>query len=289
MAAISALADTSTRRRRLRLAGGYHGTHLAKTALLQSVDSAPLGDPSTLEPGDIVWLETPKNPDASLTDIAAYVGAAALLEECHVVVDSTFAPPPLQTPLATFGVVMVMHSASKALSGHSDVLAGVVLTRKDDGALLEAVRRYRVAAGAVLGSLETWLLLRSLRTLDLRVRRQSETALAVATFLHVHPLVAKVHHAALQQPELCARQMPHGAGGIFAIECSSEAAAKGLPEALKLFRAATSIGGVESLAEWRHKYDAHVSPTLVRLSVGLEDPGDLMQDLDEALHRLEKA
>ncbi|KAJ1453555.1 pyridoxal phosphate-dependent transferase [Pelagophyceae sp. CCMP2097] len=261
MAAMSALLDTSTRRRRLRISGGYYGTHLVKDALRRSVDSAPLGTP------------LPRK-------VTGTVG--------HVVVDSTSAPPPLQTPLA-FGVCMVVHSASKGLSGHSDLLAGVLLTRKEDKAMLEAVRAYRVAAGAVLGSLETWLLLRSLRTLDLRVRRQSETALSVAKFLQSHPLVARVHHAFLRQSELLARQMPLGAGGIFAIELRSGAFAKALPEALTLFQSARSVGSVESLAEWFSKHDPNISPTLVRLSVGLEDAGDLIRDLDEALRSLDEA
>ena len=177
--------------------------------------------------------------------------------------------------------------ATKGLGGHSDLLGGVAVTRDAD--LADRLAWHRTAAGAAPGSLDCWLLLRSLRTLDVRVNRQNATAQRVAEALEASGLLQRVLYPGLaSHPDhaVAKRQMT-SYGSILAVECRSEAAARALPEALALFRSATSLGGVESLAEWRRKYDDAVSPLLVRLSIGLEDPDDLIDDLLSALRRLE--
>lgn len=307
-AAVAAVAGRSPGRTRVAIDGGYHGTHATLkclAALGAEVDVVPLPPPeacgATLAAGDLVWLETPKNPDCALADVAAYAHHAP----CAVAVDATFAPPPAQTLLKS-GADVVVHSATKYLCGHSDALAGVAATADEglDAARfaaspviivslpsfpLQALRDHRNAAGTPPGSLETWLLLRSLRTLHLRVAAQSATALDLATYLETRGDlgVRAVRYPGLgPSAALAARQMAHG-GGVFAIECRSATAAQALPATLRLFRDATSLGGVESLAEWRRKYDDDVSPYLVRLSVGLEDAADLKRDLTEALETLQ--
>jgi cystathionine gamma-synthase len=189
----------------------------------------------------------------------------------------------LQRPLA-LGADLVYHSVTKLLAGHSDALAGVLVAR--DEAVAARLREERTIAGAVPGALETWLALRGLRTLGLRVRRQTETATALAAWLE--PRVARVWHPSLRSHPghaLAARQMT-GPGPILSIELSTEEAARALPGQLRLFQDATSLGGVESLVEWRRKHDPEAAPTLLRLSVGLEDPGDLIADLERGLSRV---
>ena len=194
-----------------------------------------------------------------MADIAAYVAAAREVGGVRVVVDGTFAPAPLQRPL-TLGADVVMHSTTKYLAGHSDALGGALCV--GDAELAAALRDDRAALGSQPGAMETWLLLRSLRTLHLRVARQSATAAALAEWLHRaasgeagHPLsgvVAAVAHPSLPSDPshaVAAKQMD-GGGGCFALELSTEEAAKALPAELALFRDATSLGGVESLIEW---------------------------------------
>ena len=258
--------------------GGYHGTH----AILESlrpfgVQAVPLD--AALGKGDLVWIETPKNPTCEIEDIAAHA-ARARAAGARLVVDGTFATPVLQRPLA-LGADAVMHSMTKFLSGHSDALGGVLVVPAASAA--EELRRARATSGSVPGALETWLTLRGIRTLGLRVRRQSETAARLAAWLE--PRVGRVWHPSLPSHpgyELARRQM-RGPGSILAVELESEDAARALPRRLSLFRDATSLGGVESLIEWRRKHDPEAPPALVRISVGLEDPEDLVADLEQAL------
>jgi cystathionine gamma-synthase len=255
--------------------GGYHATHAVLAAL--GVPEVPLGAP--LQPGDLVWLETPRNPTCELVDVAAYVERARAAG-ARVAVDSTFATPVLQSPLQ-LGADLVMHASTKFLGGHSDALGGVLVAR--DPELGKALHAARTVTGGVMGALETWLTLRGVRTLALRVRRQSDTAARLARFLE--PRVARVWHPSLASHpgHALARTQMRGGGPMLSIELSTEAAAKALPGALRLFQDATSLGGVESLAEWRRKWDPEAAPGLVRLSVGLEDPEDLEEDLARAL------
>ncbi|ACG73022.1 Cys/Met metabolism pyridoxal-phosphate-dependent protein [Anaeromyxobacter sp. K] len=265
--------------RRVAIArGGYHGTHAAIDALARlGVEKVALDAP--VGKGDLVWLETPRNPTCEVQDVAAHA-ARARAAGALLVVDGTFATPALQQPLA-LGADLVMHSLTKFLSGHSDALGGVLVAR--DPALGAALRRGRTVGGAVLGALETWLVLRGVRTLGVRVRAQSATATRLAEFLA--PRVARVWHPSRPDfpgRELAARQM-RGPGPMLAFELGSEAEARALPGKLRLFRDATSLGGVESLVEWRRKVDPEAPPALLRVSAGLEDPDDLVADLEQGL------
>ena len=258
--------------------GGYHATHAAIAQL--GLPEVPLDAP--LGPGDLVWLETPKNPTCELADVAAHA-ARARAAGARVAVDSTFATPVLQSPLA-LGADLVMHSSTKFLAGHSDALGGVLVAR--DPALGKALHDARTVTGAVMGSLETWLTLRGVRTLSLRVKRQSDTATRLAAFLE--PRVVRVWHPSRPSHpgHALAQAQMRGGGPMLAVELSTEARAKALPAALRLFGDATSLGGVESLAEWRKKYDPEAPPGLVRLAVGVEDPDDLERDLAEGLAKV---
>ncbi|WP_243611398.1 trans-sulfuration enzyme family protein [Shimia aestuarii] len=235
---------------------------------------------------DLVWIETPSNPWLKTTDITAAAeaahGAGAVL-----VVDSTAATPILSNPLK-LGADMVMHSATKAINGHSDVLAGVLVT-KEGGAVWDEIATDRAGAGAVLGAFEAWLLLRGMRTLPLRVERMCENAMKVAEFLADHPKVEDVFYPGLQGfagHEVAAKQMQGGYGFLmsFLVKGGREEALK-VAGRLNLFHRATSLGGVESLVEHRHTIEPHtgIPENLLRISIGIEDAGDLIADLGQAL------
>lgn len=258
--------------------GGYHGTRQAVQAMRRfGVEEVPLD--AGLGRGDVVWLETPRNPTAEVEDIAAHARRAHAAG-AFLLVDSTLATPILQRPLA-LGADLVMHSATKFLSGHSDALAGALVAR--DGGLAAGLRAARTVSGATPGALETWLVLRGIRTLGVRVRRETETATRLASWLSAR--VPRVWHPSLPGHPghaLAATQMS-GPGPILSFELASEEAARALPGRLRLIREATSLGGVESLVDWRRRHDSEAPPGLLRLSVGLEDPEDLIADLEQAL------
>jgi cystathionine gamma-synthase len=254
--------------------GGYHGNRAAMDAFAPwGLAQVPLDAP--LERGDLVWIETPLNPTCELQDIAAHA-ARAHAAGALLAVDGTFATPVLQRPL-DLGADLVLHSTSKYLAGHSDALGGVLVVR--DPEVARRLRENRVVAGSVPGALESWLTLRGVRTLGLRVRHQTATATRLAEVLAPH--VARVWHPSLPSHPghaLAARQM-RGPGPMLSIELGTEAEARALPGRLKLFRHATSLGGVESLIEWRRRVDPQAPPTLLRISTGLEDADDLAADL----------
>jgi cystathionine gamma-synthase len=236
----------------------------------------------------IVWIETPSNPMLEMVEIARAAevahAAGALLAA-----DSTAATPILSRPLA-LGADLVMHSATKYLNGHSDVLAGVLVTLRTDERWA-AIRADRHDAGALLGPFEAWLLLRGLRTLALRVRQACANALALARFLEDHPRVERVLYPGLPshpQHAVAERQMAGGCGGLLSFQVKGEAAAAALAVAgrLQLIARATSLGGTESLIEHRFTIEGAatgVPPNLLRLSVGIEDADDLIADLARAL------
>lgn len=235
----------------------------------------------------IVWAETPSNPLWSVTDIAGIAGIAHAAG-ARLVVDSTVATPILTQPLA-LGADIVMHSATKYLNGHSDVVAGALCAARDDE-FWGRIRRVRASLGQILGPLEAFLLLRGMRTLDLRVRAMSVSALAVATHFASDPRVAEVLYPGLPAHSghaLAARQMRGGFGGMLSIRIEGgEAAAVDTAANVRLWKRATSLGGVESLIEHRASIEGEGSPCppdLLRLSVGLEATGDLVSDLDAAL------
>jgi cystathionine gamma-synthase len=235
----------------------------------------------------LVWIETPSNPLWTITDIAA-VSEYAHKAGAIVCADSTVATPVLSRPL-DLGVDIVMHSATKYLNGHSDVVAGVLATSRCSD-FWQQIRRVRNQHGAVLGPFDAWLLSRGLRTLDVRVREQSKSAMILAERLVGHPLVAQVLYPGLPVHAghaMAARQMTGGFGGMLSLRMKAGAARAILVAAnVRLWRRATSFGGIESLIEHHASLEGAASPCpadLLRLSVGLEDPEDLYADLSQAL------
>jgi cystathionine gamma-lyase len=241
----------------------------------------------------LLWIETPTNPMLTLSDIAR------LSEMAHergavVAVDNTFASPYFQNPLA-LGADVVIHSTTKYMGGHSDVVGGAVATSNPD--FYEGIKFYQNAAGAVPGPFDSWIVLRGLKTLAVRMRQHEENALAVAEFLQDHPEVETVHYPGLPdhpQHELAKRQMSGFSGMVsFTLKGGAEAAYAAVQKT-KIFSFAESLGGVESLithpatmthaAIPREQREARgVTDSLMRLSVGIEDKEDLIADLEGAI------
>ena len=244
---------------------------------------------SAIRPGTtkLVWLETPSNPMWGITDIRAAADLAHAAG-ARVAVDSTAATPLLTRPLA-FGADIVMHSATKYLNGHSDVIAGALATaRKDD--FWARIARGRGTLGQILGPFEAFLLIRGMRTLDLRVRAACANAQELALRLSNHAAVAEVLYPGLPSHPghaIAARQMQGGFGGMLSIRLrGGETAAIATAAHTTLWKRATSLGGVESLIEHRGSIEGPGSPCpldLLRLSAGIEDVEDLYADLDQAL------
>jgi cystathionine gamma-synthase len=228
---------------------------------------------TALEGADLLWLESPTNPLLEVADLPALLGAAREHGALSVV-DSTFATPLLQRPLEE-GADVVVHSVTKYLAGHSDVLLGAVVTARTNAgrALHERLTTHRTLHGGIAGPMEVWLALRGLRTLHLRVERAQASALDLAARLATHPAVERVRHP--------------GWGGIVSIEVAGGApAADRVCAATRLWVHSTSLGGVESQLERRRRIPsepAQVPENLVRLSVGVEDVDDLWRDLAQAL------
>lgn len=310
---------------------GYHGVHVSfqlycrgrnvKIIDLDDDYKAAMNGVTALS-GDVgergglvVWVETPLNPSGEARDLSKYVRKARTIPHAHVVVDSTFAPPPLQDPFQQ-GVDMVMHSGTKYFGGHSDLLCGILAVKdKKEWNSLWADRTY---SGANLGSMEAYLLLRSLRTLTVRVQKQSDTATKLAAWLHTlstttpsaqvedqdmpfaaGKLIARTYHSSLQPrndlddvvtkgatPEDPtfdpAKQMPGGHAPTFAFRTVKPEYATHVPHLTTYFTPATSLGGVESLLEHRVKSDPTEDPRIIRVSVGLEEFEDLKADLRAA-------
>ncbi|SDQ28052.1 cystathionine gamma-synthase [Microbacterium sp. cf332] len=237
----------------------------------------------------VLWVETPSNPLMRITDIA---GLAAIGHEAGslVVVDNTFATPALQRPLE-LGADVVVHSTTKYLGGHSDVVGGALVL--DDDALAEKIGFLQFAAGAVSGPMDAWLTTRGIKTLDVRMQRHSENAGAIAAFLDGHERVARVFYPGLASHpghELAASQMTRF-GGMLSLALESGEAARRFAESTKLFQLAESLGGVESLVNYPDAMthasvrgtEAAVPVEIVRLSVGIESVDDLLADVEQAL------
>ena len=237
----------------------------------------------------ILWVETPSNPLLRITDVA---GLAEIGREAGslVVVDNTFATPALQRPLA-LGADVVVHSTTKYLGGHSDVVGGALVL--NDDALAEQIGFLQYAVGAVSGPLDAWLTTRGIKTLAVRMQRHSENAASVAAFLAGHERVARVYYPGLEEHpghELAARQMS-AFGGIVSVALETGEAARRFAESTRLFTLAESLGGVESLVNYPDAMThasvrgtaAAVPIELVRLSVGIEDVDDLLADVEQAL------
>ena len=244
---------------------------------------------AAIRPGQtkLVWVETPANPLWTITDIAA---TAELAHRAGAVlaVDSTVGTPVLTQPL-DLGADLVMHAATKYLNGHSDLIAGVLVARQDN-ALWQRIKNVRAQIGGTLGSFEAWLLLRGMRTLHLRVQAASASAQRVAEHFSNHPHVRAVLYPGLPDfvgHAVAARQMAGGFGGMLSISTrGGEAAAIATAAHTQLWKRATSLGGVESLIEHRSSVEGvgtPAPPDLLRLSVGIENCADLIDDLAQAL------
>jgi len=274
----------------------YHGViHLLKSHLHRwqvSFDEVDMTDLKKIEAvlrpeTALILLETPSNPQLKITDIAAVV-ALARSRNIRTVCDNTWATPYLTRPLE-LGVDVVIHSSTKYFGGHSDILGGAVVCGPD-AELIPALRNYQGIGGAVPSPFDCWLLVRSMATLPLRLAQQCASAQLLAEALHQHPAIEKVFYPGLpNHPNhlVAKRQMEKGFGGMLSILVrGGQSEAMRVASGLKLFRHATSLGGVESLIE--HRLTAEgihgKSPAnLLRISVGIEDPQDLIRDLMQAV------
>ncbi|RVX72674.1 hypothetical protein B0A52_04072 [Exophiala mesophila] len=306
LAAFNALI-TFVNPRRVAITAGYHGCHGVlklhqRTSGLQviALDSAP----EEIQKGDLVHLETPINPTGLAYNIQHYADIAHS-RGAYLSVDATFAPPPLQDPFK-HGADIVMHSGTKYIGGHSDLLCGILAVRNKEW--IPQLVSDRLFLGSVMGGLEGWLGVRSVRTLELRVLKQSENARRIVDALDgaltghtvgtglsqsdaeiIRSVLKKVYHASLQTQDYkswLGKQMPNGFGAVFSITLKTPELAKRLPSKLHLFHHATSLGGVESLIEWRTMTDDSVEKDLLRVSIGIEDDRDLLDDLIQGFKAL---
>lgn len=269
-----------------RIHGGWGIEHTAvDLADLDAVRDALARDRTRL-----LWIETPSNPLMKISDIAALAELGHAVGAL-VVVDNTFASPALQRPLS-LGADVIVHSTTKYLGGHSDVIGGALVLRA--GELADAVAFQQFAAGAIAAPMESWLTVRGIKTLDVRMQRHSENAQAIAEYLHGHPAIDSVYYPGLPgHPghELAARQMSRFGGMLSVAVRAGADAARRFAESTRVFQLAESLGGVESLigypSEMTHASvrgtELEVPANIVRLSVGLEDVRDLIVDLEQAL------
>jgi cystathionine beta-lyase/cystathionine gamma-synthase len=284
----------------------YGGTHRIMTQVFERLglrftfadtrDSANIAEAVT-DATRMIYVETPTNPMMHLTDLTA-VAALARTRELVLVVDNTFATPVLQQPVA-LGAEVVLHSTTKYLNGHSDMVGGMVLTTRDD--LAERLAFLQNAVGAVPGPMDCWLALRGTKTLHLRMERHDQNGRRIAAWLAEHPAVLRVYYPGLPshpQHELARRQMS-GFGGMISLDVGSLEAARAVVEHTRVFALAESLGGVESLighpASMTHasvpramREEMGLTDGLVRLSVGIEDVDDLLDDLERALQAAAK-
>ncbi len=235
----------------------------------------------------LIWVETPANPLLGISDIQA-ISTLAHSMGIFVGVDNTIATPILQNPIS-LGADVVMHATTKYIGGHSDILGGAIIVREENE-WSERLKRVQILMGATQSPMDCYLLARGLKTLPLRMREHSASALALAHRLESHSAIERVHYPGLAshpQHALAKRQMPHGFSGMISIQIKGdEANARRVASKLTLFQQATSLGGVESLAEHRKSIEGPDSKTpgnLVRLSIGLEHVDDLWEDLNQAL------
>ena len=243
----------------------------------------------------MIWVETPTNPLLKLTDIAA-VAAVAKKHNLLSVIDNTFATPALQRPL-TLGIDIVVHSATKYIGGHSDVIGGVVVVNNQE--LADKLKFIQNATGGILGPFDSFLALRGVKTLDVRMERHCTSGMKVATWLEKHPKIEKVFYPGLPshpQHALAKKQMAGFGGMITAVIKGDLESSRRMLSACKVFTLAESLGGVESLIEHpaimthasipkEQREALGISDGLIRLSIGIESADDLISDLDEALSK----
>jgi len=284
---------------RIAITGGYMGVQqgVQQFKRIRNGNFEVIDIDDEFRDGDLCWIETPVNPTGESRNIQYYADKVHAVGG-KLVVDSTFGPPPLQDPFK-WGADIVMHSATKYLGGHSDLLGGVLVVKTVEE--WKQLFDMRTQCGNVMGSFEAWLLLRSLRTLHLRVPRQSQTGTAIANWLklasggNAHDgipagLIDIVYHSSFQKPDSQGftpdEQMEGGYNATFAIIMTTVEYARALPHTLEYFVPATSLGGVESLIEHRLGSDPDSDPRLVRLSIGVEEFEDLKNDLRAGLQSL---
>lgn len=299
------LALTPGRERIVLPEDGYYGgrvladrlrPHSTRPVPVDLRDLAAVERELTAAPS-VLWAETPTNPLLRVADLSR-LGALAAAAGAPMIVDNTVATGLLQRPLDA-GATASLYSLTKAISGHSDVILGAVVSR--DAGLLAELKAWRSSGGGVPGPFEAWLALRGLKTLPLRIARQSASALAIAGHLAGHPRVTAVHYPGIDGPavdgagidktasELARRQMPDGFGPLLSFEVTPDSAdaADTVVAASRLILPATSFGGVESTWERRARWPAETAPAgLIRLSVGVEPAADLITDIDHALEVL---
>ena len=293
--------------KRVAIGAGYHGCHgvLELHKRLSGLKVLPLDcNPEELEKGDLVHLETPVNPTGLAFNIQHYADIAHS-RGAYLSVDATFAPPPLQDPFK-HGADIVMHAGTKYIGGHSDLLCGILAVKEKEW--IPRLVDDRLHLGSVMGGLEGWLGVRSIRTLELRITKQSENAGRIVDALDgaltghtvgtglsqsdaeiIKSVVKEVLHASLQTKDYktwLRKQMPNGFGPVFSVVFKSNDFARMLPSKLNLFHHATSLGGVESLVEWRAMSDSTVEKNLCRFSIGIEDDRDLLDDLIQGFRAL---
>lgn len=240
----------------------------------------------------LIWVETPANPTWSITDIS-HAAACAKRVDAKLAVDSTVATPIHCQPLL-LGADIVMHAATKYLNGHSDLIAGALVTREKDDYWLK-IKAIRSQLGSTLGSFEAWLLLRGMRTLSVRVAASTKNADTISKHFEHHPKIRAVLYPGLASfvgHDIAKQQMQNGFGGMLSLcikgtnEADGEARAIAVAAHTKIFKRATSLGGVESLIEHRASVEGAGTPAprdMLRISVGIEDAGDLIADLEAAL------
>ena len=273
-----------------RLISRVHGAWGVRNTTVEMSDLAAVE--AAIIPGEtkILWVETPSNPLMKISDIAAL----AQIGHRHgviVVVDNTFASPALQQPLA-LGADVVVHSTTKYLGGHSDVIGGGLVINDDE--LAEKTKFIQFAAGPVSAPLDAWLTVRGIKTLAVRMERHSSNALTIARYLDTHPAIEKVYYPGLESHpghELAKTQMSAFGGMLSLAFRGGESAARRFAESMHLFQLAESLGGVESLVNYPSEMthasvrgtELEVATNIVRLSVGIEDIDDLLADLERAL------
>ena len=292
MALMLALAEG--RERIVLAADGYYGTrvlagrlrpHGAVPVPVDLCDLAAVERELKAAPS-VLWAETPTNPLLRVADLAGLAQAAAAAG-APMIVDNTAVTGLLQRPL-DWGAAASLYSLTKAISGHSDVIAGAVVSR--DEKLIADLRAWRTSGGGIPGPFEAWLALRGMKTLPLRIARQSASALAVTRHLVSHQRVHAVHYPGVDPAaiEIARRQMPDGSGPLLSFEVGSAEAADRVVASSRLILPATSFGGVESTWERRGRWAGETAPAgLIRLSVGVEPAADLIADIDRALDTLE--
>ncbi|MEO8380204.1 MAG: aminotransferase class I/II-fold pyridoxal phosphate-dependent enzyme [Acidobacteriota bacterium] len=296
MAAAAALLQALPRGSHLLLPDdSYHGVRaLARHTLERwgvAYDIVDMADPEVVRGAlraetRVIWAESPSNPLMKIVDLAG-LAEIAHARDARLVVDGTFATPALQRPIE-LGADVVLHSTTKYLGGHTDVQGGALVFRAHD-AWFDETLQVRKLVGGVASPFNSWLVLRGIRTLSARMRVHSENALTVARFLAAHPRVEQVFYPGLATHaghDVARRQMSAFGGMLSFLVRGGRAEALGVTAKTRLFTRATSLGSVESLIEHRHSSEgpgSHTAENLLRVSVGLEHPDDLVEDLEQAL------